>query len=143
MTGSPIVQIASWTDSDRPFVPVKNEQIIYWFVRNGLYLNRFNKWFFTLRSYKGKPSKDVFQVTFDRLIQANKENVINQLRLILTPISEMVTVTPDLRIHAQKDLVVRRPREPFHEVVGDHFTLYTHPETVYEPIVAFLEKEKR
>jgi hypothetical protein len=141
-TDSPIVQIGSWTDTDRPLLPITNEQIIYWFVRNGLYLNRFNKWVFTLRSYKGKPSKEIFQDTFDRLIHGNKENVLNQLRLILTPIPETVKATPDLRIHAKRDAVVRPPREPFHEVVGDHFTLYTHPENVYEPIVAFLASKK-
>ena len=141
LTGSPIVQIASWTDTDRPIVLTKNVQFIYWFVRNGLFFNRLNKWLFTLQNYKNKPSKDIYHTNFDRLIKGNKGNVINQLRLILSPIHEKVVVAPDLRIHAKADVVVRPPREPFHEVVGDHFTLYTHPQTVYEPIVAFLEKK--
>ena len=73
------------------------------------------------------------------MIAGNKENIINQLRLILTPVAERPTAEPDLRIHARADLVVRPPREPFHKVIGDHFTLYTHPEAVYEPINAFLK----
>jgi hypothetical protein len=58
----------------------------------------------------------------------------------LCGVAEKITVTPDLRIHARKDLVIRPPRQPFHEVVGDHFTLCTHPELVYQPIVALLQK---
>ena len=66
--------------------------------------------------------------------------MINQLRLNFMPVPEKVTVVPDLRIHALADLLILSPREPFHEVTGDHFTLYTHPQMVYEPIAAFLEK---
>ncbi|BAU52494.1 alpha/beta hydrolase [Mucilaginibacter gotjawali] len=137
-TGSPVVQIASWTDPDRPIKPLKNVKIIYWLVRNGLFFNRFLKRLFTAKGYKGKPSKQIYEEIFDRLIAGNKENIINQLRLILTPVPERVTVHPDLRIHARADLVVRPPREPYDEVIGDHFTLYTYPEAVYKPIVAFL-----
>jgi hypothetical protein len=42
------------------------------------------------------------------------------------------------RIHARADAVVKIPDEPFHEVPGDHFSLYTYPEEVYRPIVEFL-----
>ena len=74
------------------------------------------------------------------LAEGNKENVINQLRLILTPLPQKGTIKPDLRIHAHKDIVIRPPHEPFHIVSGDHFTLYTHPHEVYEPIVDFLKQ---
>jgi hypothetical protein len=140
LTGSPIVQIGSWTEADRVILPVSNVRIVYWAVKNGLFFNRFLKERFTAKGYKNKPSEGIYREIFDRLIQGNKGNVINQLRVILTPIAEKITVTPDLRIHARRDLVIRPPRQPFHEVIGDHFTLYTHPELVYEPIVAFLLK---
>ncbi len=140
LTGSPIVQIASWTDPDKPFTPIKNVKLSYWIVRNGLLFNHFFKRLLILKGYEGKPSKDIYQEIFEGMIKSNRENLINQLRLILTPVSEKIIAIPDLRIHAQIDLVVRRPRESFHEVVGDHFTLYTHPEAVYVPILAFLEK---
>jgi hypothetical protein len=42
---------------------------------------------------------------------------------------------PDLRIHARKDTVIRYPKEPFHEISGDHFTLITNPNEVIEPIL--------
>ncbi len=139
-TGSPIVQIASWTDPDRPFKPLKNVKIIFWLIRNGLFFNSFTKRIFTAMGYKGKPSKQVYEEIIDRMIAGNKENIINQLRLILTPVPERQAVQPDLRIHTRADLVVRPPREPFYEVTGDHFTLYTHPEAVYGPINAFLKQ---
>lgn len=137
-TGSPIIQIASWTGSDRPILPIKNAKIIYWVTRNGLLFNGFMKRDAVRKAYQGKLSRQVFEETYDRLTEGNKENVINQLRIILTPVPVKITVKPDLRIHAKADLVIRTPREEFHEVPGDHFTLQTHPETVYKPIVAFL-----
>ena len=140
ITGSPIIQIASWTHFDRVILPISKPSIIYWSVRNGLFFNRFQKGLYTLLGYKNKPSKEIFRTIFDRLIKGNKENAINQLRLILTPVPEQVTIEPDLRIHARKDIVIRPPREPFHLVSGDHFTLYTSPQEVYEPIVAFLKQ---
>ena len=140
ITGSPIIQIASWTHFDRVILPISKPSIIYWSVRNGLFFNRFQKGLYTLLGYRNKPSKAIFRTTFDRLIKGNKENAINQLRLILTPVPEQAIIEPDLRIHARKDIVIRPPREPFHLVSGDHFTLYTSPQEVYEPIVAFLKQ---
>lgn len=140
LTGSPIVQIASWTHIDRVILPISNQRVIYWSVRNGLFFNRFQKGLYTFFAYKNKPSKEIFRTIFDRLIKSNKENTINQLRLILTPVPEQVTAKPDLRIHARKDIVIRPPREHFHLVSGDHFTLYTSPQEVYEPINAFLKQ---
>jgi hypothetical protein len=140
LTGSPIVQIGSWTHPDRVILPISNESILFGAVRNGLFFNGLNKALYTLVGYQNKPSKEIFRSTFKNLIEGNKENVINQLRLILTPVPEL-NVTPELRIHALKDLVIRPPREPFHKVIGDHFTLYTHPELVYQPINEFLLKQ--
>ena len=140
VTGSRIVQIASWTHRNRVILPISNVNFLYWAVRKGLFFHSFSKRLYTYLGYKNKPSKDVFRSTFDRLAEGNKENVINQLRLILTPLPQKGTIKPDLRIHAHKDIVIRPPHEPFHIVSGDHFTLYTHPHEVYEPIVDFLKQ---
>jgi len=140
VAGCPVVQIATWTDPDRPVSPIKNVKVLYWMIRNGLMLNGFMKSIFIAQSYKGKPSRQIYEETFDRMMAGNKENVINQLRLIFTPVPERPIVQPDLRIHALADPLVRPPREPFVEVEGDHFTLYTYPEAVYEPISNFLKR---
>ncbi len=134
----PIVQIASWTAADRVNTPVSNPASIYWAVKNGLYFNSFVKWLAIQFSYRNAPSKEIFSYVFGLLIKGNKNNVVNQLRLIATHIKEKISVQPDLRIHSRKDNIIKFPKEPFHEVPGDHFTLYTHPEKVYEPILKLI-----
>jgi pimeloyl-ACP methyl ester carboxylesterase len=135
-SGCRVVQIGSWTEFDRIIAPIKNAKVIYWLTRNGLYMNRFVLWFFGL-AYKGKPSEWIFRDSFERLIVSNREAVVNQMKLMFEPVKRF-TMMPELRIHARKDVVIRHPKEPFHEVPGDHFTLITHPETVIEPILEFL-----
>ena len=141
ITGSSIIQIGSWTHFDRVILPISKPSTIYWLVRNGLLFNHIQKGLYTFFGYKNKPSKEIFRTIYDSLIKGNKENIVNQLRLILTPVPEQITIQPDLRIHARKDLVIRPPCEPFHLVSGDHFTLYTNPQEVYEPIVDFLKNK--
>lgn len=129
ITGCRLVQIASWTHPDRVVSPVKNPDHVYWLVRKGLYLNGLLQWVFVQRSYRKAPSRTVFEEVFGNLRRGNKENIVNQLRLIMEPVKP-VGVAPDLRIHARKDSIILPPREDFYEVPGDHFTLVTHPETV-------------
>jgi Alpha/beta hydrolase family len=136
--GCRIVQIGSWTHFDRLISPIKNGKIIYWLVRNGLYINRFQKWLFVRLNYRNAPSRSIFENTFEDLIQGNKTNVISQLKLMFEPVPHIAT-EPELRIHAHKDMVIKYPREVFYEVSGDHFTLYTQPEEVIKPIRAFLD----
>jgi hypothetical protein len=81
-------------------------------VRNGLLFNGLMKLISVKKAYMKKPSREAFEETFDRMTFGNNQNVINQLRLILTPLPEIITVIPDLRIHAQADLVIGCPREP-------------------------------
>lgn len=140
LVGCPVVQIASWTDPRKVVTPVSNRHAIYWFVRNGLYFTPFMLRLLVWLGYRNKPSEEIFSAVFRRLIAGNKDNVVNQLRLIFNPVEEAVTAAPDLRIHARADSIVRYPDEPALEVPGDHFTLYTHPEKVYRPIAAFLRE---
>ena len=58
--------------------------------------------------------------------------------VIFNPLKEPITVMPDLRIHAKGDHIIKPPDEPYVLVPGDHFSLYTYPETVYRPIVDFI-----
>jgi pimeloyl-ACP methyl ester carboxylesterase len=130
LTGSPIVQIGSWTDPDKVVLLVKEPNTVYWLVRNGLYLNHFNKWYFSWRSYRGQPSRRVFEPVFQHLIDSPPGYVLNQLQVILTPVQWASPQAPDLRIHAQADTIVRPPDEPFAEVPGDHFCLVTEAEPI-------------
>ena len=138
--GCPVIQLASWTNLNKVIVPVFNRHLIYFAARTGLYLNRLVLRYSLKKTYKGKPSRDIFERIFRRLITGNRANVVNQLRLIFNPVVEPATVTPDLRIHAKGDRVIRFPDGPVHEVPGDHFSLYTYPEQVLAPIDCFLKQ---
>ncbi len=129
ISGCKTIQIASWTHPSKVALPIRNHKIIYAFLKSGLYLNRLTEWFFVRRGYSDRPSKAIFQETFRRLRKGNRHNVTNQMRVILTPVSP-VDVHPDVRIHTHYDPIIRRPDESFHQVNGDHFALYTHPEEV-------------
>lgn len=139
----PIVQIASWTEDRKIVRPIKNQSVIYWSVRRGLYFNPLVKQFLIWKNYRKKPSAPVFSSVFDRLRKGNPENVVNQLQIIFNKTAETVSEKPDLRIHARRDTIIRFPDEPCCEVPGDHFTLYTHPEKVYVPLVDFLQQLRK
>lgn len=130
VTGSRVVQIASWTDPAKVVSPVENADLIYWAARNHLYFNRYNKALITWMAYRGKPSAPVFGRIFQNLIDSPTAYVVNQLRIIFAGVTFDHPQPPELRIHSQADTIVRTPDEPFHEVPGDHFNLYTHPEEV-------------
>ncbi|MCC9168075.1 alpha/beta fold hydrolase [Pontibacter harenae] len=134
-----IIQISSWTEKEKVVKPSTNTKLVYWLTKKGLLFNSLTKRLLIKKNYQGKPSAPVFAFVFDKLIKGNKNNVNNQLRLIFNDVPEPVTVEPDIRIHAKPDNIVKYPDQPFLEVPGDHFSLYTHPEEVYAPIVAFLE----
>lgn len=140
LVNCPIVQISSWTESEKVVGTVTNKELVYWLTKRGLLFNKVTKYLLIKKNYQGKLSKPVFSFVFDKLIKGNKNNVNNQLRLIFNKVNEPVTVEPDLRIHALPDNIVRVPDQPFQEVPGDHFSLYTYPDKVYEPIVALFEK---
>jgi hypothetical protein len=136
----PVVQIASWTDRRKLSLPPINRRLIFLLAQTGVFLNPLALRWSLNRRYRNSPSAPVFTTVFTRMMQGNKRNVVNQLRLILNPVADSATVTPDVVIHAKADAVVGFPDGAVCEVPGDHFCLYTHPEAVAEPITAFLKK---
>jgi pimeloyl-ACP methyl ester carboxylesterase len=138
LTGCSIVQIASWTDPAKVVLPVKSPAIIYWLVRKGWYLNRFNKRLLLRLAYRNKPSAQIFSEVFQHLIDSPTNYVINQLRIILNPLEERIDGQPEVVIHSEKDTIIRYPDHRVSTVSGDHFTLITHPEEVIKVIRPFL-----
>jgi len=133
-----IVQIASWTDSRKIRRAFLDRHIIYFLAKKGIGLNALVLRILVWLHYKNKSSREIFISVFKRLMRGNKEIVAKKLMIIFNPVKAPLTATADLRIHAKGDKIVKFPDEPFIVVAGDHFTLYTHPETVYEPIVKIL-----
>lgn len=142
LVGCPIIQISSWTDGRKVVRGLKNRHLIYWLVNNGFIYNSLMKRFVVWKEYRNKPSRSVFSSVLDNFIRGSKNNVVNQLRVIFNPVNEKILVSPDLRIHARADIIIRFPDEPTIEVPGDHFSLYIYPEKVYQPILDFLSQEK-
>lgn len=139
IAGCRIIQVASWTKPDRVVTPTQNRKFIYWFMASGLAFNRFSQWFMVWKFYRHKSSKEIFADTYTRLRTRKASNVVNQMRVIMEPIVDTISVSPDLRIHAKADNIIRYPKgETCTTVSGDHFTLWTNPEEVYGPIVEFL-----
>jgi pimeloyl-ACP methyl ester carboxylesterase len=138
-SGCRVIQLASWTNPHkiiRPFgLP---DSLSLWLARNGLYFSTVVRGIIERKQYRGKPSRDLFISTFDRLMNSERSRVVAQLRILLNPTGHPLTVAPDLRVHARGDTLVRIPDEPFAEVPGDHFMLMTFPEAVIRAILATL-----
>jgi hypothetical protein len=140
IVGCRIIQIASWTDPRKIIkVPIERH-LMYWLAKRGIGFNHLFLHIIVWLRFKNNPSREIFTKVFERMRTGNKEIVAKQLMVIFNPVKAF-TVTPDLRIHAMGDFIVKYPDEDFHPVPGDHFTLYTYPETVYKPIIKFLEQQ--
>ncbi|EMR02458.1 alpha/beta fold hydrolase [Cesiribacter andamanensis] len=142
-TGCGLVQIASWTDPAKVVRPIKSRRMVYWLAKKGMYLNRLVLGVLVWRYYRNSPSRPVFSQVFMRLCRGNRDTVVNELRMILSPLPAPPGVQPDLRIHARADSLVRFPDEACCEVPGDHFTLCTHPDRVLAPILALLQERRQ
>lgn len=140
LVNCPIIQVASMTNTDRIIPPVINHPAFYWAIKKGLVFNSFTQWLSLLLVYNNRPSKEIFAYITDMLKNGNKNDVKKQLQIILKEVDEAISVQPDLRIHSPKDTILKPPEEPYYQVPGDHFALYTHPEEVCLPISNFLKK---
>ncbi len=136
----PVIQLASWTDDHKLVKVISNDALVYWCVRKGLIFNRGVLHYLLRNNYCNKASAAVFRAVFEKLISANREAVVNQLRLVRATHKRVMEIEPDLRIHASADTIVKFPDQSVCEVPGDHFSLWTHPEEVYKPIADFLQQ---
>lgn len=142
LVGCRVIQIASWTDSRKVIkVPIERH-LSYWLAKRGCGFHPVILHILVWLNYKNKRSREIFISIFERLRRGNKEIAAKQLMVIFNPVKETAAVTPDLRIHAKADRIIRYPDQAFHEVPGDHFTLFTYPDTVYKPIVDFLKQQE-
>lgn len=140
LNGNKIIQIAGWTDDGKPRFPiVKSKRMIYCIIRSGLLFTKFGTQFMIDNYKRREDSKAYYVETLQNLKEGNRNCVVNQFKLALEGVDGKIETTPDLRIHAKRDNVVKYPDEPFHEVPGDHFSLLTHAKEVLAPIKSFLE----
>ena len=139
LTGCNIIQVGSYTSHKRVIVPVLNHQFIKWAVKYQVFFNPLIRWLVLKIQYNRKPSKQWLTYIFNLLKNGNKNNVINQLTVALTPTPTKINIEPDLRIHSKKDLIVKPPKEAYVQIPGDHFSILTYPIEAATAINDFLE----
>jgi hypothetical protein len=140
LVGSATIQISSCTDLRKVIKPVPSNQLTYWLAKRGFGFNNVVLHILVWLYYKNKPSKEMFITIFNRLKTGDKTTVAKQLMVIFNEVKQDKSVSPDLRIHAKKDHIIRPPDQPYHVVPGDHFALYTYPAAVAKPIADFLNR---
>jgi hypothetical protein len=141
IVGGPIIQVSSFTDKRKIRIPPFPKLIMYWMAERGLIFTNLFLHLLILLHYRNKPSRKIFTEIFRNLQLSDKQIVSKQLRVVFNH-DQPVTVTPDVRIHALADRIVRYPDERFVKVPGDHFALYTYAEEVYKPIEKFLKDKE-
>jgi pimeloyl-ACP methyl ester carboxylesterase len=140
LTGATTIQLGSWTDKKKINFPVTNLRVIRWMLNNGvLQSNWLNNYF--IKMYPFAESKELHIKLLSGSKTMPRPYIFQQMMTLFAPVPPL-TVQPDLRVHARPDSVVNIPDEPFHEVPGDHFSLYYHPELVAEPILKVLGRVK-
>jgi hypothetical protein len=142
-TGCRIIQISSYTNPRRIYFPFENRLIIEGGVRSHIVFNPITRWLIVKLQYHHKPSEDFLKYVFNRIMRGNENNVINQLKVALTRVTLVPNVEPDLRIHSKGDLIVRPPKQPYYEVPGDHFSLYTHANFTAVAINNYIDNLKK
>ena len=131
--GCKAILLASLTNQEKLTTPLTNPTVIKYFINWGVmqsstmvnYLK--NKYYFS-------ESKQLYNNLINHLAVMDKKCLFQQSQVLFTKVKPL-SITPDLRIHARKDNIVRFPDEPFVEVPGDHFSLIYHPKEVCEAIL--------
>jgi hypothetical protein len=140
LTGCRVVQIASWTNTGKVVRFSAWRPLVYALTSTGLIFNRLTQ-HIAVQRYYGKASKEIFMQAMNNLRLRDRSTVIKKLKIIIQPATPL-SVSPDLRLHSWQDPIVRPPDEAFVTTPGDHFALYTIPESVYQPIQDFLKGDK-
>lgn len=139
LTGSAVIQIASWTNQKKILFPTHNLSILRLLFLSGLTQSRF----FTELSVKQYPfdkSRTLFQTLLYNSRQMDRRYLWFQIQTLFAKVSPL-SVQPDLRIHARPDNIIAPPDEPYVMVPGDHFSLVFHPDLVAAPITALLSSQ--
>ena len=131
--GCKAILLASLTNQAKLLSPLTNLTLLKYSVRWGI--TQSNSMVSYLKnSYHFLESKQLYDGLIDGMAVMNKKCLFQQLQVLFVKVSPL-TITPDLRVHAHKDNIVRFPDEPFVEVSGDHFSLVFHPKEVCDAVL--------
>lgn len=134
--GCKAILLASFTDQNKLITPLSNLTLIKYLIKFGLLQSSSMEWFLK-KDYKPQESKQLYNGLIDGLMKLDKKILYQQFLILLSKVKPL-TITPDLRIHARRDNIVKYPDEKFVEVSGDHFSLIFHANQVLNAILKII-----
>lgn len=134
ITGATAIQLASFTNQRKVVSPVYHHGLIKFVADTGL-LQARSSVRFVKKTYPFEESRALNFMFLDRIGTLPKAYISWQMSVLFAPVPAL-TVTPDLRVHAKADNIVRPPDEPYTVVPGDHFCLVFHAAEVAKAINA-------
>lgn len=134
--GCKAILLASLTNQAKLLSPLTNLTSLKYSVRWGITQSSIMVKYLKNR-YHFPESKQLYDGLIDDLAAMDKKCLFQQMQVLFAQ-APPLSITPDLRVHARKDNIVRFPDEPFVEVSGDHFSLIFHPKEVSEAILKVL-----
>ncbi len=134
--GCKAILLASLTNQAKLLSPLSNLTLLKYFVRWGITQSSVMVNYLK-NMYHFSASKQLYDDLIDDLAVMNKKCLFQQMQVLFAQ-APPLTITPDLRVHARKDNIVRFPDEVFVEVPGDHFSLIFHPKEVSEAVLKVL-----
>ncbi|RZK24241.1 MAG: hypothetical protein EOO63_17240 [Hymenobacter sp.] len=120
--------LSSFTDQCKVVAASRNPLLLGLYAYLGLGRSRWLRER-AKREYQFEESRALYAQLADGLLQIPRRHVHRQLQVLFAPVPPL-GVSPELRVHALADNVVRPPDEPFLEIPGDHFAHYYYPELV-------------
>ena len=132
LTGAGAIQVGSWTDPKKILFPTDSLAIVKFLLYSGISQSRLVNNYFR-KKYPFHESRTLYNGLVDGSMRMTRLYLWQQAQILFAKVPPP-TVSPDLRIHARRDNIIRFPDEPFAEVPGDHFSLVFHPERVAEAI---------
>ena len=130
--GCKAILLASLTDQKKLITPLTNPTLIKYLIKFGIFQSSMMESFLK-KDYKISESKQLYDGLIDGLIKLDKKILYQQFQILFAKVKPL-TITPELRVHARKDNIVRFPDEDFVEVSGDHFSLIYHSQQVVNAI---------
>ncbi len=138
IAGSPVVQLASFTDQQKIFTLTRSLFLLKALVRLHI-LQSATAINYLKKKYPFDESRALNDQLGDVMAAEDPGYLIQQFEILFRKAAAL-TVVPDLRIHATPDNIVAPPDEPFVVAPGDHYSLVFHPEFVAGHVTEVLKK---
>lgn len=134
--GCKAILLASLTNQAKLLSPLSNLTLlkysVRWSITQSLMMVNYLK-----NRYHFPESKQLYDGLIGDLAAMDKKYLFQQMQVLFAK-APPLTITPDLRVHARKDNIVKFPDEPFVEVSGDHFSLVFHAKEVCDAVLKVL-----